>query len=62
MVSYFFENVFRQSANLFAFIVITASTPRMGFFIFLVIAFQVLLVISYVIYKRRRANMPKKFL
>ncbi|KAJ5348801.1 hypothetical protein MYU51_007041 [Penicillium brevicompactum] len=42
--------------------VITASTPRMGFFLFLVIAFQVLLVISYVIYKRRRANMPKKFL
>ncbi|KAJ5873943.1 uncharacterized protein N7529_002373 [Penicillium soppii] len=42
--------------------VITASTPRMGFFIFLVIAFQVVLVISYVIYKRRRANMPKKFL
>ncbi|CEL08812.1 hypothetical protein ASPCAL11957 [Aspergillus calidoustus] len=42
--------------------VITASTPRMGFFIFLVIAFQVLLAGSYIIYKRRRANMPKKFL
>ncbi|KAJ5453767.1 uncharacterized protein N7458_004723 [Penicillium daleae] len=41
---------------------ITASSPRMGFFIFLVIAFQVLLAVSYVIYKRRRANMPKKFL
>ncbi|KAJ5159620.1 uncharacterized protein N7482_006624 [Penicillium canariense] len=41
---------------------ITASTPRMGFFIFLVIAFQVLLAVSYIIYKRRRANMPKKFL
>ncbi|KAL4883444.1 concanavalin A-like lectin/glucanase domain-containing protein [Aspergillus karnatakaensis] len=41
---------------------ITATTPRMGFFIFLVIAFQVLLAGSYVIYKRRRANMPKKFL
>jgi mannose-binding lectin 1 len=34
----------------------------MGFFIFLVIAFQVLLAVSYVVYKRRRANMPKKFL
>jgi mannose-binding lectin 1 len=58
------ENVFESSAQLanLAFIVITASTPRMGFFIFLVIAFQVVLVISYVIYKRRRANMPKKFL
>ncbi|RDW79186.1 putative lectin family integral membrane protein [Aspergillus mulundensis] len=42
--------------------VITASTPRMGFFIFAIIAFQVLLAGSYVIYKRRRANMPKKFL
>ncbi|KAJ5947314.1 hypothetical protein N7466_000329 [Penicillium verhagenii] len=41
---------------------ITASTPRMGFFIFLVIAFQILLAVSYVVYKRRRANMPKKFL
>ncbi|KAL4742362.1 concanavalin A-like lectin/glucanase domain-containing protein [Aspergillus similis] len=42
--------------------VITASTPRMGFFIFSIIAFQILLAVSYVIYKRRRANMPKKFL
>ncbi|KAJ5585013.1 uncharacterized protein N7459_004813 [Penicillium hispanicum] len=41
---------------------ITASTPRMGLFIFLIIASQVLLAASYVIYKRRRANMPKKFL
>ncbi|RMZ36976.1 hypothetical protein AFCA_008152 [Aspergillus flavus] len=41
---------------------ITASTPRMGFFIFLIIAFQVFLAVSYIIYKRRRANMPKKFL
>ncbi|KAL4761066.1 putative lectin family integral membrane protein [Aspergillus foveolatus] len=42
--------------------VITASTPRMGFFIFSIIAFQVFLAVSYIIYKRRRANMPKKFL
>ncbi|KAJ5782491.1 hypothetical protein N7457_004265 [Penicillium paradoxum] len=42
--------------------VITASTPRMGFFLFLVIAFQVLLAIGYVVYKRRRASMPKKYL
>lgn len=41
---------------------ITASTPRMGYFLFLVIAFQVFLAIAYVVYKRRRANMPKKFL
>ncbi|EAW14532.1 putative lectin family integral membrane protein [Aspergillus clavatus NRRL 1] len=42
--------------------VITASTPRMGFFIGLLIAVQLLLAGSYIIYKRRRANMPKKFL
>ncbi|KAL4939292.1 hypothetical protein BDV06DRAFT_199195 [Aspergillus oleicola] len=42
--------------------VITASTPRMGFFIFALIGFQVLLAGAYIIYKRRRANMPKKFL
>lgn len=42
--------------------VVTASTPRMGFFIFAIIAFQLLLVGAYIVYKRRRANMPKKFL
>lgn len=42
--------------------VITASTPRMGFFIVLIISFQVFLAAAYIIYKRRRANAPKKFL
>ncbi|KAL4968289.1 putative lectin family integral membrane protein [Aspergillus stella-maris] len=42
--------------------VITASKPRMGFFIFALIGFQILLAGAYIIYKRRRANMPKKFL
>jgi mannose-binding lectin 1 len=51
-----------KSKQLTSFLAITASSPRMGFFIFLVIAFQVLLATSYIIYKRRRANMPKKFL
>ncbi|KAI9930453.1 hypothetical protein ASPWEDRAFT_39338 [Aspergillus wentii DTO 134E9] len=41
---------------------IASSSPRMGFFIFCIIAFQLLLAGSYVLYKRRRANMPKKFL
>ena len=34
----------------------------MGFFICMIIAFQGLLAVAYIIYKRRRANMPKKFL
>ncbi|RDH34066.1 concanavalin A-like lectin/glucanase domain-containing protein [Aspergillus welwitschiae] len=42
--------------------VITSSAPRMGFFICMIIAFQGLLAVAYIIYKRRRANMPKKFL
>ncbi|KAL2011306.1 hypothetical protein VTN00DRAFT_4024 [Thermoascus crustaceus] len=42
--------------------IITTSSPRMGLFIFLIIAFQLLLAGLYVYYKRRRANMPKKFL
>ncbi|KAK2753260.1 hypothetical protein FQN54_007951 [Arachnomyces sp. PD_36] len=40
---------------------ITSSSPRMGLFIFLVVASQLLLAGGYVVYKRRRANMPKKF-
>lgn len=41
---------------------ILSSTPRMGFFIFLIVAFQLSLAASYIIYKRRRSSMPKKFL
>ncbi|KAL9072273.1 MAG: hypothetical protein Q9157_005163 [Trypethelium eluteriae] len=41
---------------------ISSSAPRMGFFLFVVIAFQVMLAGSYIVYKRRRANAPKKFL
>lgn len=40
----------------------TATAPRMGFFIFVVVGVQVVLAFSYVVYKRRRANMPKKYL
>lgn len=43
-------------------IVITATTPRMGLFICVVIAFQLFLAGAYVYYKRRRNGMPKKFL
>lgn len=34
----------------------------MGVFLFMIIAFQALLAGSYVIYQRRRANGPKKYL
>ncbi|KAM5444197.1 hypothetical protein MferCBS31731_000714 [Microsporum ferrugineum] len=41
---------------------IISSAPRMGFFIFLMVAVQLLLAVAYVVYKKRRAGMPKKFL
>ncbi|KAK0790744.1 hypothetical protein LTR91_015121 [Friedmanniomyces endolithicus] len=41
---------------------IHASAPRMGMFVFVVLAFQVMLVGAYVVYKRRRDRMPKKYL
>ncbi|TKA61397.1 hypothetical protein B0A55_11646 [Friedmanniomyces simplex] len=41
---------------------IHASAPRMGMFVFVALAFQVMLVGAYVVYKRRRDRMPKKYL
>jgi mannose-binding lectin 1 len=43
-------------------IVISASAPRMGMFIFIVLAVQIMLAGAYIVYKKRRANMPKKYL
>lgn len=37
-------------------------TPRIGFIVFSFIAFQCALVVAYVLYKRRRAQAPKKYL
>lgn len=42
--------------------VISASAPRMGMFVFVVVAVQVMMAGAYIIYKRRRASMPKKYL
>lgn len=36
--------------------------PRVGFMITCFIVFQLTLVVAYVLYKRRRANAPKKYL
>ena len=43
-------------------IVVSTSAPRMGFFLFVVVGLQVLLAGAYIMYKRRRANGPKKYL
>jgi mannose-binding lectin 1 len=42
--------------------IISTKSPRMGFLLFIFISFQLLLAGSYVVYKRRRANAPKKYL
>lgn len=42
--------------------VITTKAPRMGLLLFIFVGVQLLLAGSYVIYKRRRANGPKKYL
>ncbi|KAK4970471.1 hypothetical protein LTR66_011572 [Elasticomyces elasticus] len=42
--------------------IVSTSRPKMGLFVFVVIAFQVLLVGAYIVYKRRRASAPKKYL
>ncbi|KAI9742630.1 MAG: hypothetical protein M1818_003771 [Claussenomyces sp. TS43310] len=41
---------------------ISSSAPRLGFFIFIIIGSQMLLALSYVLYKRRRLMAPKKYL
>lgn len=49
-------------SDTFSNTVISTSAPKMGMFIFVVIAFQVMLVGAYIVYKKRRANAPKKYL
>jgi mannose-binding lectin 1 len=41
---------------------VSTSAPRMGFFAFVFIMFQLSLVGLYIWYKRRRAHAPKKYL
>ncbi|KAI4246012.1 MAG: hypothetical protein L6R40_002228 [Gallowayella cf. fulva] len=42
--------------------IISTKSPKMSSFVIVVVVFQLLLAGSYVIYKRRRANGPKKYL
>ncbi|KAK5137162.1 hypothetical protein LTR08_000667 [Meristemomyces frigidus] len=41
---------------------ISASAPRMGVFVGIVVAVQILLAGAFIVYKRRRNGMPKKYL
>ncbi|GAB7360834.1 hypothetical protein MBLNU230_g0820t1 [Neophaeotheca triangularis] len=42
--------------------IVTASAPRMGMMIFIFVGVQVMLAGAYIVYKRRRAGAPKKYL
>jgi lectin, mannose-binding 1 len=42
--------------------VVQTNSPRFGFFVFIIVASQVMLLGSYIVYRRRRDMAPKKFL
>lgn len=42
--------------------VVKEHGSRFGFFVFVVVASQVMLLVSYAIYRRRMKNQPKKYL
>ena len=42
--------------------IVKTSAPRMWVFVSWVVVVQLILAVAYVIYKRRRANAPKKYL
>lgn len=42
--------------------IVSGNAPKMGMFIAIVLAFQIMLVGAYFVYKKRRASAPKKFL
>lgn len=42
--------------------VVTSSAPRMGMFIAVVVAVQIMLAGAYIVYKKRRDSAPKKYL
>lgn len=43
-------------------LVVTSSAPKMGKYIAVVVAVQIMLAGAYIVYKKRRANAPKKYL
>ncbi|KAF2835695.1 putative lectin family integral membrane protein [Patellaria atrata CBS 101060] len=42
--------------------IVTTKAPKMHIFVFIVIGFQVMLLGSYIVYRRRRESSPKKYL
>lgn len=57
-----FQSLPFRSYLLTAISVVTGSAPRMGTFVFIVIAVQVMLLGAYILYRKRRDSAPKKYL
>jgi hypothetical protein len=58
-----FLGIYSWEASLTTFALdLKEHSPRWGFIIFIVLAGQVMLFVSYVIYKRRKSRQPKKYL
>ena len=43
-------------------VTVIGSSPRFGFFVFLVVASQIALLAGYILYRRRKDKQPKKYL
>ena len=42
--------------------VVTSSAPKMGMYLAVVVAVQIMIAGAYIVYKKRRASAPKKYL
>lgn len=42
--------------------IVTGAKPKMGMFLFIAVAVQVMVLGAYIVYKKRRNNAPKKYL
>lgn len=60
-IDVFFIIVVKCVANVLT-LALLSHGPRMGMGITVLILFQIALVGAYIMYKRRRANAPKKYL
>lgn len=43
-------------------LVVTSSAPKMGMYLAVIVAVQIMLAGAYIVYKKRRASAPKKYL
>ena len=54
-------STFESSGQTLTSVTVTGSSPRFGFFVFLVVASQIALLTGYIAYRRRKDKLPKKY-